>query len=935
MRANVRSVLAVSVAATAIGLIWVGARLRGAMSRQSSEPVVVQPGPAQASEREREEVPVVVEQPGFVSQPIESGSQPEAPAAALAGLDEPRAGRNSAGTADSSQSGATWSVTGRIVGADGAASGAQVTLGLTTELSGGRRDSRELEASRTRGSARRGGDAQRKTDRTDSAGAFELRVPRAALTAQGSERFELRVRSPGRTARFEGVVDLSSDRQDVGEIWLHESGELLIEVRAADGSPVDGDKFLALVREAGGAQPAPGSDLETVLGFSNVRPNRATEIVDLPAGPVVVELLDRSRSTVALEHVFVRPGRSQKVVITYSGFDPEHRLWVRFQPPGSLEFLGADPVELSGNGIVARAPDFVGGGFAAFDELPNGRYTVALVSSLCELTSAEGYPSGPPVVLPIVGNASVALRVVDHQTGMPVESLVVTALPFSSGSRERGLIAEPAGLSALDALTSLPVATVDPQREEARSELAFCRGLVPGDHLLIVGAPSYQPAVVEVSGLRVQEERRLDVDLSAGVSLTGSVRAENGVLLGDCRVRLVRARRGAVQDLARALEAGEDLERWMRRYRAVGLPGRSTDVTESDGSFEIQRVPPGSFLLIAQDGERCFTAERIEVGLDPLAGQVLRLPETRLVSGVLSGARGAAESGPGWSEYEVLAYESGRPRDEELGSARPDSRGRFDLGPLPLRTVELVLRPRGQGFELRFGAATVRRGVDRSVPRYELELPAYGPIALDLELEGGAPAGIEVRWEACGQDASGVDGFASERLDARGHASTLAFGVPLRVSLRAADSSWAHQVAERWTPVLAELPSGRSARDLPSESNRQLAGGGAGDRLELRLELVHTAIDLLDEDGAPLVGQGVRWSFGDLPRSAAMQGVTDGSGRLELTLPAGEVWFERVPEGGAPVAEGVPARERGGQRVSVIWRKPVAGAALPAIRLPR
>lgn len=329
--------------------------------------------------------------------------------------------------------------------------------------------------------------------------------------------------------------------------------------------------------------------------FRNLPPGRAHVVA---RGPEGVESYRADVATVA--------GEVQHVQLLYEGPDPASFVVLEVRSPRRIE----------GDELCARGADATQRGFR-YDRtgsrpLPTGGWSLRMWGSLegtgpwtlecldtrLRLASQPKLRPGSKFEVELVGNASLALDVVEAETGRPIESPTLQLLDLYPSDG----VAEPMELSV---------------EYRLRRPLT---GLVPGEYRMSVGAASFAP---EEALLRLAPNAVLAVriELQRPVTFSGRLVDPRGAPIGGARVA---AEPGQVPRWDP--EAGRFIETEHGRPRIERAPLATT--TRADGSFELGGLVLGPLTLAVEREGR--PREHLPTTHAGAAQQVLRVPPARI-----------------------------------------------------------------------------------------------------------------------------------------------------------------------------------------------------------------------------------------------------------------------------------------------------------------
>lgn len=311
-------------------------------------------------------------------------------------------------------------------------------------------------------------------------------------------------------------------------------------------------------------------------------------------------------------------------------------------------------------------------------------------------------------------------------------------------------------------------------------EDGICRfeHLTPGEHRFRIGATGrgFDPAMfggqrggaAEAGWVTVAvvDEQTAEVRLqqAAESSLSGFVR-ENGVPLAGARVSLVRGPRRDGNDPAEAGEQmiGDLAERFGGGGRGRGQNGR----TQDDGSYSLQRLPPGEHRLRITHRDRAMPTEVaivlvegpnvFDVLLDATVVRgVVRDPDGRPIADATVRVRSAPEAGGAGGAGNAEAAAARQMIEGMMpgispgggGSARTGDDGAFELRGVAAG-VRLVVQASGKGFAPADSAPFV---LEAGATKNGIEVALGAAGAIEISVRGNAPpfAGVTATWAGDG-----------------------------------------------------------------------------------------------------------------------------------------------------------------------------------------
>lgn len=410
-------------------------------------------------------------------------------------------------------------------------------------------------------------DWQDLTTTTDADGAFELR-----FDAPQAYQFFLNLNHPGYANEAWRWTQLAVDEdRDLGTITLRPEGVVEGRIVDAQGRPVGagwrvyGD---ALAGSSGGDE-----GYELARSRANWDPNvQRFRLTGLPAGPTRVRAHHALGGWLKAVQVDVEAGATSELLLVYDG--PEVSRRIEINTSIKPYFI------LSGRGEVVRLQ---GPGFDQtsdqsphhFDDLAPGSYSVSVEHPLMEPYSLSGLEPGTRHTARLIGNARVALDALDAESDQRLESArVQLRLTAHENTMPNTFVIHDG---------SLPADGVLPP-------------IVSGDTQLIIDAPGYAQAAVDLLAVQPGELRRVPIELRRAAALHGQVVRADGTPASGARVLVMRA--------------GEPPAKPMQVMRGEGLEviGALHELqTDPDGRFVVEDVTAGS-----ADGESVFDVYAIE-----------------------------------------------------------------------------------------------------------------------------------------------------------------------------------------------------------------------------------------------------------------------------------------------------------------------------------
>jgi RNA polymerase sigma factor (sigma-70 family) len=274
-------------------------------------------------------------------------------------------------------------------------------------------------------------------------------------------------------------------------------------------------------------------------------------------------------------------------------------------------------------------------------------------------------------------------------------------------------------------------------------------GLPPCRLTLDLQARGHVPRALPVGATTGRTDRRLDAQLAVAAAVAGQVRDVAGAPVAGARIYYMGAAGGS------SPPHRPDAD----RAAGASPPPRRQVVTDPQGGFELDGLPPGDFWLVAQHprGTARLGPERVAAGQARRLSIALGPPSW--VSGRVAYPDGAPV--PGFSLQAIATRD-----DETVGPpavAVTGDDGRFTVGPLaagavslrPMRTWFVISRganAAGGPVALTLGEGERRSGVQLTVPRPEARL--QGTV---IDARGQSVAGATVDVFVKNGDSRGQD----------------------------------------------------------------------------------------------------------------------------------------------------------------------------------
>ena len=677
---------------------------------------------------------------------------------------------------------------------------------------------------------------------TDGDGRFdvELDPPRAF-------QFTLDVRLAGHAAlswRWSSLPP--GEVTDVGEQTLSAAGTIVGRVLRPDGAPASGRWRVRA--DSSHAPQGPGAD-ET-RAYANADPDTgAFRLAGLPSGMVQLRGYARIANWVDGPSVMVEAGRETTVDFVYSGSDNSSRITIvtfcrpfhvfNEPPKGGITCSDGAGGEWSAEKIEGSSQSW------KVDDLLPGSYTIRIESERHDPWSRAGVRPGQSIDAHLVGNAAVALTVVDAASGEAV--------------------------TAYDLKLRFEQARFSPnvfQLREAQHDLppgGLFDGLIPHPTTLIVEAEGYGPCEVELGELAPNETRAARAELRPGGRLSGVVRYGNGSPAAGVELLLHPHFPGYDPGGVFSGPRG-----WSARSAFEASKHERT--TDARGAFAFEGLKPGKYDLRVWHGAIAVAREGLELrsGSDEIL--VIELPASGSLVGTLIAPEGASFEG-----LRVLVYPKGGARgagqwyheSSDVAQAELDDQGRFRVDDVPAgeATVDLFIPSRmiRTSYSSSGSTGPTYRHLDT------VRIPAGGDTRAEFDLRGGFPGTIVVEATLNGAPAAGFVVRASGVMGARRRQASggqLDAAGRLRVT---------PLLPGEWTLTIGPL-GGPWKQRVPA----QTVLGSAGEVLvPVNLVTAPGSVRVFDAaTGEPLLHRGL-W----LGQNTKV--TTDGEGWLDLDLPAG------------------------------------------------
>lgn len=667
------------------------------------------------------------------------------------------------------------------------------------------------------------------------------------------------------SARFAGHVTASwrwgelaaGTTRDLGDVTLELGGTIEGRVVDASGKPLP----VVWRIHAEGLQRSGADGIESPrsMGSTNAGTG-AFRLEGVAAGSTHLKANGRNVNWVDGPSVEVRAGETVKVDFVYSGPDFTRRITVTtFANPFHPYSDDVESIALSAPGFETRRASKLANSSQsfAFEDLPPGQYSVVIEDPKFLPWSKANVEPGQAVQAMLVGAAAIQLRVVDAQTKQPVERFAVR--------------------TRFDRVNFSPSEFEVLALEDATTANGRIEGLIPVDQTITIRAPGYSVCSLPITGFAARETRALVAELRRGARLVATVVEQSGTPIANVELTL-----------SASGKANEE--------RSFGEDGSTIHArTDATGRAEIDGLAAGRYRLRARRTSLVTAETDVEIGDSGSADASLVLPATvsiasKLVSSVpfdFTGMTVHAEPAEMTDEERDELFFSSF--DDADGSRAPVAKdGTFRIGPLPTRSLRIVLAIAGTMVPERSGSTGIEGGqrtiatldaAQLSNPPREIDVTALTPGYVEAQVtRGGKPIAHAVL--VCSGTDQENEGSAAAILgdDGMGRTSAL-FPARVRAHLRDMNGSW------NWT----------APNEITVEPGRVT-------RVQIDVSVVDGVISLVDaSNGAPLAGRMVLVTRTD--GGSWMQTLTaDAQGKLSLALDPGRYALRTLPQPGSKIS---------------------------------
>lgn len=676
-------------------------------------------------------------------------------------------------------------------------------------------------------------------------------------------RFTLQIAAPGFVTAIWSWPELEAGREhDLGDVRLERGGTLVGVVSDSSGAALTedwsitarsfGDSAGALDR-GGESELSRAARATESLGVRGVAGKGDFRVENVPGGDVDI-YGTHGNGLFGRQVVSILPGQETRVSLIFAPARDTQVIKSIVRPIESAAPLPAH-VRLIGPDGERTAEPYGFFGTYRFNAVPDEDHVVVIDDPRFAPARVEGVrPGSSSVIVHLVGNASIALRVIDGADDEPV-------LEYQATIRRLTREIQNAFVPDLFLLRG-------PDRPAPTG--GIYSELVAGDYELCVHVEGRAERRIMIEDLAAGEVRPVTARFGSDATISGVVFQSDGATpAGDVLVRLYRP---ALEEDGPHSPFTEDTV-GPRRPRSRILHDEMT--TDEAGRFHFDRVPAGTFI------PRAWINDDVSTVLDPLTlsdgdvvdGLRLVLPAASFLVGQIVAPAGASLEG---MRLEVSLINARRL------PATIDEEGRFRAGPLLegayvahlLGGVVAILEGAGSfretdGFERELGPFEIDGGRDTEV-LYDLRDDFPGHLEVTVQLDGKPAANLIV---VAARDGEGV---------ATGGVTDAAGRVILPALPAGLYDIFAWPKHTKWTttvPLRAKVIAGVSTR------------------WSLDLSLVEGAFQCIDgESGEPLRNAGV-FQIVRAPWIARTKPLTtDAEGFLRIQSPPGEIEISRSTE---------------------------------------
>lgn len=731
--------------------------------------------------------------------------------------------------------------------------------------------------------------------RGDARGVLALRVPH-----QPHLRLHLSLRDARYAAESWRWQDLASGaREELGEVVLVRGAVVRGRVLDRAGTPI----------ATGWTIDAQRTKPETVqvvsLGTEAAATNGEFELRGFSAGTWRIEARVPTY-LIASTEIELQAGETREVVLQQtSARDARRELVLHTSRPHQL-FPGParEHVKLLLPGGELRFPDpprtTDRDGGIVFSSLAPGAYRLTIDDPRYEPWSADvEVPRAQPVWAKLRGTSSIDLSVVDGSSGRPVERFAFELLEHADSSAN----------AHSSRMSGIPKESYP--REDRPGGRLLIEDLVAGRLRFALQAEGLASRIVEIADLAPQERRAHRVELFTGVVLEGKVRRDDGRPVEGA---LVVAFAPAAKDdhpgawlLPRNSMSSNEAECRREISRASST---------SDGSFRLERLPPGTCIVTAtevsaakpkvrpmEEGTLSAKVEGVQI---PITGAPGFLEIVVPTGAVIHGRLLLPEGAPTELFAIVLSKISPAARDGRIGMARVDQRWiggeeRYRFEGLAPGEYEIAFALPSTNAEANANRKQLEHALCPS-SLMRLQLLSGTTVERDLDLRPHAPAELRARISIAGPRSA-----LTLQLAAADHeTSTTPFGLS-RQAARCTEDGTAHH---RWIHPgrKAVVLSGGDGAWIHTIAQDLSFAPGEQKGLEVEVTLREGVLRVVDAAGTPLRDSRLQLVPVPDPRLALLfsnygaEVSSDADARIRVALPAGNYVLRTPPTsaGGNP-----------------------------------
>ncbi|MBK9383798.1 MAG: carboxypeptidase regulatory-like domain-containing protein [Planctomycetes bacterium] len=675
-------------------------------------------------------------------------------------------------------------------------------------------------------------------------------------------------------------------REDLGEIVLSRGGSVKGRLTDQSGDPIAGGWEIEL-------QPLEGTDAERLRRDPDPKPLGSFLVQNVAQGKWTPSIrfrrgLPEGGSVLASPEgpLEVKEGEQKEVNFTYAGPPLRTSITLDIRGAKTGERPLAEHVRLVGGNAGVQIAGEAGKPVSSYtwNDLSFTTYTLEINDPRFLPWRKEGVkPSPAPIEAKVQGNSKIKVKAVRARDAQPVSFYGVKIKPLAKPIEGEGQEAEMRRRMEGLGLENLIALSRDKEQPGGVCELD---GLVAGDWVLVVDSKLYTRGEVEVRGLVAGETREVEVLLSQGTYIAGTVVGSDGKTpIASASVM--------IEPYGEATEGEDPMARMASRFRSLKKDSRhATTSTDERGHFAFDNLEPGTYtvrakyelkldnmlgmmdffnsggagLVVVKEGINAGNKERIE-------DLVLALPAGAFFRGKLLA--------PEKADFKDVNLRLRSAGSEEFSSEmsvsfRVDEEGRFEVGPLRPGPATLTVLLFDEEDMTSFG-----RIQQRELGEYVLSAGDSGEREIDVRdiwpgkvrvrvLRDQKPIeGARVTLQAVGGERRGFQRFSGERTNKEGvvdYAQVFAGALEVSVS------------KDSWT--------------IRHPSTVYLSPGGTAD-VDLNVVLYEGTLTVVDKQGGSALSE--RSFFLREPGGGMADRPlrTDAQGQIKLELAPGS--YELVP----------------------------------------